>query len=330
MSDHKLALRSVLNGEYLRDLLSEQYSLGQWEECQFLLRGLNDTYKIKTKSSSYVLRVYRTEVIEDNIDYEVALIKALSTNIQDANTKVALPIEKKDRGVYTTIDAPEGKRVAVLFEYAKGIENQLNDKDSCYLFGQSAARLHSAMDKVNIQLPKKDLDIDFLIHQPLNRILNYIGESHQHSSFLKEFAYQLATKIQHLSEKGLDWGICHGDMHGNNNVQFHDGCFTHIDFEWAAKGWRAYDLAQVIISRRLNHNSEKAKELWNEIINGYQSVRSLSERDVRAVEDFAIARRFWVMNLDVEFINSDSGLLDYGDDWLNGFIEEFKEYERNN
>lgn len=65
---------------------------------------------------------------------------------------------------------------------------------------------------------------------------------------------------------------------------------------------------------------------WNAIIKGYRSVRHFSENDVNAVEDFLIVRRLWVMNLDVAFINSYSGSLDYGEDWLNGFIKEFKEY----
>jgi hypothetical protein len=30
------------------------------------------------------------------------------------------------------------------------------------------------------------------------------------------------------------------------------------------------------------------------------------------------------MSLDVAFIPSDSGVLDYGDDWLNDFVDEFR------
>lgn len=39
-----------------------------------------------------------------------------------------------------------------------------------------------------------------------------------------------------------------------------------------------------------------------------------------------IARRLWVMGLDVEFI-SDSGALDYTEDWLEEFIDEFRSYD---
>ena len=58
---------------------------------------------------------------------------------------------------------------------------------------------------------------------------------------------------------------------------------------------------------------------------GYRSVRSFTDADEQAVDLFIIVRRFWVMSLDVAFIDSDMGALDYGEDWLNNFIKEFRD-----
>lgn len=58
---------------------------------------------------------------------------------------------------------------------------------------------------------------------------------------------------------------------------------------------------------------------------GYRSVRSFSAEDEQAVDLFIVARRFWVMGLDVAFIESDTGALDYGSDWLDSSVEEFRE-----
>ncbi|MDR9856212.1 phosphotransferase [Paenibacillus sp. VCA1] len=326
MIDPSFVLRSVIHGDYLRQLLSPQYSLGPWIECNYLLRGLNDTYKVRTHQGFYVLRIYRVEVQEDQIQYELSIINKLSNILLDDTTQVAVPISKLDNSFYSVIHAPEGNRFAVLFQYAEGEENPLNDEDSCYLFGQSAAKLHHAMDQIKIGLPKHELDTDFLIRQPVERIINYVGKDHSQSEFLLDFANELCAIIERRIELGLDWGICHGDLHGNNNVQFKEGTCTHIDFEWSSKGWRSYDLAQVLISRRRHHPIDQANTLWNAIINGYRSVRHFSANDEHAVEDFVIVRRLWVMSLDVAFINSFSGSLDYGEDWLNGFINEFKAY----
>lgn len=326
MSDQSFVLRSVINGDYLSQLLSPHYSLGPWTECSYLLRGLNDTYKVQTRQGLYVLRIYRVEVQEEQIQYELSIIQQLSTMLINDSTQVAIPIRTNDNRLYSIVHAPEGKRFAVLFRYAEGEENRLDDVDSCYLFGQSAAKLHLAMDQLKIERSKHELNIDFLIKQSVERIINYIGKHHSHAEFLLEFTNKLCAIIERRIELGLDWGICHGDLHGNNNVQFNKGTLTHIDFEWASKGWRSYDLAQVLISRRRHHQFEHANTLWNAIIRGYRSVRHFSENDESAVEDFLIVRRLWVMNLDVTFMNSCSGSLDYGEDWLNEFIKEYKEY----
>lgn len=316
------ALRSVLDSKYLEYCLSGHYDLGQWSECLFWLRGLNDSYKVRTPKGFYILRVYRREINESDVSFEISLLSQLKVLLDSVHTNVAEPIAKKDNSWYTVLDAPEGQRIAVIFRYINGMENGLLDEESCFAFGQSAAELHSAMDQVILNQPRYDLDTRFLIDQPLERILNYIGEKHEVAPFLHQFASTLKERIIAAAEQGLDWGICHGDMHGNNNALEKNTHFTHLDFEWSAKGWRAYDLAQVRARKR--QQADKQEPLWSALMSGYRSVRSFSDHDELAVELFIIARRFWVMSLDVAFIHSDNGALDYTEDWLEGFINEFR------
>ena len=56
MSIQPTALRSVLNPRYLESALRNHYDIGTWEECLFWLRGLNDTYRVRTSSGMYILR----------------------------------------------------------------------------------------------------------------------------------------------------------------------------------------------------------------------------------------------------------------------------------
>ncbi|REE55369.1 Ser/Thr protein kinase RdoA (MazF antagonist) [Paenibacillus taihuensis] len=319
------ALRSVLYPKYLEYCLGERYDLGKWDECLFWLRGLNDTYRIKTSSGYYILRVYRLSVCEADVAYEVSLLNELEIKLSAVTTtKVSEPITQLDNRSYTVIEAPEGKRAAVIFRYIDGKENVLQVEASCFAFGKSAAELHTAMDRLTIDLPRYEVDTYFLIKQPYERIVNYIGENHQAVPFLRQFADALEERIVAAAKCGLDWGICHGDMHGNNNA-FQEGVqWTHYDFEWAAKGWRAYDLAQV--KGRKRQLTEKKEVLWNAFISGYRSVRALSEQDESAIDLFMIARRLWVMGLEVTLIPNDFGVLDYSEDWLDGFIQEFRSY----
>ncbi|MEK4362219.1 phosphotransferase [Paenibacillus sp. FSL M8-0212] len=323
MSIQPTALRSVLNPRYLESALRDQYNIGTWEECLFWLRGLNDTYRIRTSSGMYILRIYRTEISEEDVHYELSLLSQLKNVLGSAeHTDIGEYIEKKDHTGYTVLEAAEGKRVAVMFRYIEGTENNLEDEESCYAFGQSAAELHKAMDQVNVELPRYELDLKFLIDEPLKRIIHYIGENNEAAAFLHTFATTLKERIVATSRQDLDFGLCHGDMHGNNNAFQQEHQFIHYDFEWAAKSWRAYDLAQVKVRKRQSEDQKAV--LWKALIAGYRSVRSFSAEDEQAVDLFIIARRFWVMGLDVAFIESDTGGLDYGSDWLDSFVEEFR------
>lgn len=325
MYTQPIALRSVLDPKYLEYCLSKQYDIGQWSECLYWLRGLNDTYRVQTSNGFYILRVYRLEIKESDVSYELSLLSQLKVILSSMNTKVSEPIAKKDNSLYTVLNAPEGKRIAVIFRYINGTENGLHDEESCFAFGKSAAELHSAMDQVNLEQTRYDLDINFLITQPLERIVNYIGEKNEAVPYLYQFANALKERILDHAKKGLDWGLCHGDMHGNNNVFQENYYFTHYDFEWSAKGWRAYDLAQVKCRKR--QLEDRKLPLWDALISGYRSVRDFSAHDEMAIDLFIIARRFWVMSLDVAFIHSDFGALDYSEDWLGGFINEFRKYD---
>ncbi|MEK4849094.1 phosphotransferase [Paenibacillus sp. FSL H7-0756] len=317
------AMRSVLDPKYLEYCLSSLYDLGDWKDCLFWLRGLNDTYRIRTGTGTYILRIYRQSIAESDVVYELSLLTQLEHQLSAVHTKVSVPLPQKNSSLYTVIDAPEGPRAAVIYSYLTGTENVLHDEESCASFGKSAAELHAAMDRVSLDLPRPDLDTRALISRPLDRIVDYLGEGHRSAAYLREFAGALTERINAASP-GLDWGICHGDLHGNNNAFQEGDTFTHYDFEWAAPGWRAYDLAQVRHRKRLPH--EKKEPLWQALMSGYRSVRDFSEQDESAIDLFMMARRLWVMGLDVEFI-SDSGALDYTEDWLEEFIDEFRSYD---
>jgi len=324
MYTQPIALRSVLDPNYLKYCLCDQYAVGDWQECKYWLRGLNDTYHVRTSSCDYILRVYRHLVTEVDVAYELSLLLQLQDVLGETNTQVSEPIARKDNNFYTVIHAPEGDRVAVLFRYLNGRENPLHDESSCYTFGRSAAELHIAMDQVNMQSSRTHLDTDFLIRQPLERILSYIGESHESTPFLRAFANALMERISEAASLGLDWGICHGDMHGNNNAFQEGDTFTHYDFEWSAPGWRAYDLAQV--RGRKRQRLERKDELWQALMAGYRSMRAFSAQDEAAIDLFLMARRFWVMGLDVAFVPNDTGALDFSEDWLQDFVQEFRDY----
>ncbi|MDO7906708.1 hypothetical protein Q5741_09765 [Paenibacillus sp. JX-17] len=59
-------------------------------------------------------------------------------------------------------------------------------------------------------------------------------------------------------------------------------------------------------------------------MSGYREIREFSAQEEEAIRWFMAARRLWIISLDADFVPSQSGALDYGEDWLNEFVEEFR------
>ena len=68
------------------------------------------------------------------------------------------------------------------------------------------------------------------------------------------------------------------------NVHFLGNHFTIFDFDHCAYGWRAYDLA---ISSGLR------KECRDSMIEGYESVRPLSDAERASIQDLGNLRNLW-------------------------------------
>lgn len=360
--EESIALRSVLNPAYLKSRLETLYGLGQWTECRYWLRGLNDTYRVRAENGgAYMLRVYRVEAREDEIAFELNLLERLQSELADTAAGASPAVRLPDGRLYAALQAPEGTRFAALFLEAEGEEDPLQDAAACRAFGRSAAELHAAFDRLAPGIAADDATVpgaggasaatpapqerdaraqsgaaepaallpyrapvgaETLLRQPLQDILALIGEDHAEAAFLRRYAQELETAMEAAALTGLDFGICHGDLHGNNNALRSGDLFTHFDFEFAAPGWRAWDLAQV--KNRKRQQREQIEPLWQAFLEGYRSVRPFGPADEAAVELFMRVRRFWTMGLDAQFAPLLDGLLDFGDDWASDFAEEFR------
>ncbi len=308
-----------------------------------------------------MLRVYRVEAREDEIAFELNLLERLQAELAGTAAGASPAVRLPSGRLYAALQAPEGTRFAALFLEAEGEEDPLQDAAACRAFGRSAAELHAAFDRLapgiaaeeDAAVPGADgasaaapapqerasrgdigaveaaapllyrapAGAETLLRRPLRGILALIGEDHAEAAFLRRYAQELERAIEAIAP-GLDFGLCHGDMHGNNNALRLGERFTHFDFEFAAPGWRAWDLAQV--KNRKRQQREQIEPLWQAFLEGYRSVRPFGPADEAAVELFTRVRRFWTMGLDAQLAPLLEGALDYGDDWAAGFAEEFR------
>src|SRR5262245_39366260 len=111
------ATRSVLAPRALLSEALPAYDLGEPVACELLHSGLNDSYHLRTPQGSYLLRVYRAgwRALSD-ISYELEAL----VHLEQRGVGVSRPVARRDGSYMQTLQAVEGTRTMVLFNYILG------------------------------------------------------------------------------------------------------------------------------------------------------------------------------------------------------------------
>ena len=131
---------STLDVRALITQILNHYPIDTVEKCKFWHRGLSDVYSVKTQTTRYFLRIsHQHWRCQDEINFEVELLDFL----HEYQLPVAYPIRTKNGQLFFEINAPEGKRYAVLFVNAPGqiAIGDLNVSQSLKL-GETVAKIH--------------------------------------------------------------------------------------------------------------------------------------------------------------------------------------------
>ncbi len=290
MKDFFPVSQSVLSTTALQSFVTQHYDLGGFISCCFLASGLNHTYLLEaTGNQNYVLRVYRVNWRTlEAIHYEIEALLLMA----EKGTKVSVPIADKVGNYIHNINAPEGKRYAVLFSFASG-KPKYDDLSQAVLYGENAARVHEATNTSKSHYKRFSLDLDYLIKEPLLSITPYLTSRSKDLNYIEDLGNRLRERIDLLPLKELETGVCHGDFHFGNAHISDKGDFTFIDFDCCGFGWRAYDLAVYKWGLKLDDKTD----FWTTFIESYQSVRSINEINLSAIPLFVIARQLWFIGL---------------------------------
>ncbi|MDP4164012.1 MAG: phosphotransferase, partial [Bacillota bacterium] len=214
------------------------YDIGMVSGCEFLTRGLNDTYVAYTAEEKYIFRVYRKSWRElSDILFEIDALNYLS----EAGYPVSVPVKRMDGSWLTEIHAPEGIRYGVLFTFSKGDRPDIT-KENCLLIGQALGKLHKvSANFTSMHKRRFEIDLKHLADDPLELIMpklnHYFGNSKD--SFLNGL---IQTVKEEVTAKKLDYGFCHGDFH-NFNMHLNEQKIEAFDFDCCSSGYRSYDLA---------------------------------------------------------------------------------------
>jgi Ser/Thr protein kinase RdoA (MazF antagonist) len=282
-------LTSVVAPESVVFLAVQNYAIGKELSCTLLSVGDNDTYLVTASQKKYILRIYRYKKHwlheEENYIFELEWL----TFLKEKNLPVSYPIQRLDGGFLGTISAPEGQRYWALFSFAEG-EVTL-DVTSAEAYGQSIAEIHVASNAFKTFHQKHQANLDFLIDIPVARIINDISNNRKEDvHYLRVLAANLKARIESIPFSGDEYGIIGGDFHGQNHHIDEQGKITHFDFDLCGYGWRAYDVAVFRWARARDDD-----DMWNAFLKGYNSVRPLSDNEMKAISVFVLIRHIWLM-----------------------------------
>ncbi|MBM7566713.1 phosphotransferase enzyme family protein [Paenibacillus sacheonensis] len=314
---------TLLSREALLAHIRQQYDIDEPRFLHYFLRGMNDTYLLETETARYMFRVYRADrrTISD-IAFELDLL----THLAGKGVPVSTPIARRDGTLINAFPAAEGTKHGVLFTFAEGTERRVRTADDSRGFGQSVARMHEAASTFASGHPRSRIGLDVLIDRPLDVIGEHLAHRQEDIAFLRQRVTELRERLQPLIDEGLDFGICHGDLHGNTNVAYtEDGRMTHYDFDLCGYGWRAYDIAEFRLAREIHsgHDPAEVEALWSAFLDGYRSERILRAQDEQAVPIFVALRQLWLFALcfsESELI----GAADFDDGFIDGKMAYFR------
>ncbi|CAN5666602.1 phosphotransferase enzyme family protein [soil metagenome] len=275
----------------ITDWLRAHFDLGPPTGVSLLRSWTNDVYLVKTTRDRFVLKLYGAGWRTDSeIRYEIAVLDHLAAR----GVRVARAIRGVDGDALRHLDIDGRQRQAVLFRYADGAKPQPPFSAEMYYHeGMATAALHRAADDFTSNHHRRPLDLAYLIDQPLALVRSLDIDSSTKQAIL-DFGARLRERIEAFAGRGLDWGVCHGDLTFDNFHLTHDGETVWYDFDSGGPGWRAIDLQGWAASQPDRVQDQQA------FLQGYREVRALDDNDVAASPYLAAALELWGVQVDLE------------------------------
>lgn len=328
MSDIYFPVRySLLDPDVLRDEIINRYELDEPISCKLFDSGMNDIYIIQSGKEKYYLRISLTGIHQKH-DYEEEIF--IINTLYKHGIRVAAPFPCRDKNFLWEINAPEGKRFAILFTEAKKAPSD-NNVAKNYNLGKMLSQIHTIADDNNFMVSRAPIDLVQLAKEPLTLIYPHLTHRPTDYEYLRNATEKLCRYVEdNLSKEEPHYGYCHGDIH-TENVFFEGEVPTVFDFDCMGYGWRAYDICVYAWDETLKDEKYIEKEAWNSFLDGYNSIRKLSDIELSSIPIFAALREIWLLGLHAKVIKRNAGCSWYNDSYFDRGISIFKLwYERVN
>lgn len=285
----------ICTDSLLKDVIP-QFNIDNVISCEFWCQGLNDSYKITTTGSTFLLRIYRHQWRNlDQVKFELDALLHLHANGAD----VAHPIATRKGDWVVSFTAPEGERHAILTSYINGHELDFSSPNDATIYAEHMAQLHQSSADFTSHYQRFKLDVQHLVKEPLQSINPFLCNRQDDWVFMNSYANSLAEQLKNALTQSQDIGLCHGDLHGGN-AHLNKTRLSSFDFDCCGIGLRVYDLAVFKWSLKTEKREKREECIWQQFLQSYQKIRPIADSDLALIDGLVAIRHIWLMGLHID------------------------------
>ena len=241
----------------------------------------NSNYKLITKDGTKLVLKIWNERNEEQVNYLLDVTRYLC----DKGIPTPSPISFSN-GEYLVI---RDNLPWTILPYVEGKWLESN-YESLFSLGKIQAQMH-LIEPPNML--KNDFSMGISLFEKLFQIAEKNNEWTDFLILLKS-SKSLFNKVEHLPK-----GIIHGDLFPDNVIGNDNSVISILDFEEVSREILAFDLIMTFVGFGWEKGNP-VPERWNAILDGYQSIRKLSDEEFSSLSDLHVlatlsiaAWRYW-------------------------------------
>ncbi|AYM10021.1 MULTISPECIES: homoserine kinase [Rhizobium/Agrobacterium group] len=292
-----MAVYTDITEDDLRNFLI-QYDVGSLTSYKGIAEGVeNSNFLLHTTKDPLILTLYEKRVEKSDLPFFLGLMQHLAAK----GLSCPLPLPRKDGELLGELSG----RPAALISFLEGMWLRKPEAKHCREVGKALAAMHLAGEGFEIKRPNA-LSVDGW------KVLWDKSEDRA-DEVEKGLKQEIRPEIDYLAAhwpKDLPAGVIHADLFQDNVFFLGDELSGLIDFYFACNDLLAYDVSICLnawcFEKDGAYNVTKGKAL----LEGYQSVRPLSEAELDALPLLArgSALRFFLTRL-YDWLTTPAGAL---------------------
>jgi Ser/Thr protein kinase RdoA (MazF antagonist) len=281
---------STIAPSALLTIAKEAYGVAASATCELLQHYLDATYLVSDAGNSRIVRLFNSRWwTREEVEGEVAVLRHLELR----GVGVAAPVPRRDGTWVTTVQAPEGQRQLLAYQYLEG-DALVPSRDAVKL-GEAVGRMHRALEDCVLEHPRRELTLRGFMKDTFDATISQLSEEHEHRRYLEGLRVRVLSRADSVGLASFREGLCHGDLNFSNAVRKADGEIALYDFEGCGVGILAYDLGVFRWNQWLFGAPE---QIWLDFLKGYRRTNELPERELAGIDLLVLLRQAYMVGHD--------------------------------